>query len=123
MSGGSGDVSSTAWNSTHACEWSILSTKLRFFALNASGSARRGLASYLRRRITHALHDGNSEELFMFYRCHRATLRARLAVAHLLEPNPRTPAKWEPLARTYLRLAAADAVKLERKSSEDQEVG
>jgi uncharacterized protein len=69
---------------------------------------------YLRRRITHALHDGDSEELFMFYRCHRATLRARLAVAHLLEPNPRTPAKWEPLARTYLRLAAADAVKLER---------
>ena len=60
---------------------------------------------YLRRRIMHALHDSDSEELFVFYRCHRATLRARLAVAHLLEPNPRAPAKWEPLARTYLRLA------------------
>jgi hypothetical protein len=54
---------------------------------------------YLRRRIMHALHDGDSQELFVFYRCHRASLRARLAVAHLLEPDPRTPEKWEPLAR------------------------
>ncbi len=69
---------------------------------------------YLHRRIMHALHDGQSEELFIFYRCHRATLRARLAVAHLLEPNPRTPEKWQPLARIYLRLAAADAVRLEK---------
>jgi aminoglycoside phosphotransferase family enzyme len=69
---------------------------------------------YLRRRIMHALHDGDSEELFIFYRCHRATLRARLAVAHLLEPDPRTPEKWLPLALVYLRLAAADAVRLER---------
>jgi len=69
---------------------------------------------YLRRRIMHALHDGRSEELFVFYRCHRATLRARLAVAHLLEPDPRTPEKWQPLARRYLRMAAADAVKLGR---------
>jgi aminoglycoside phosphotransferase family enzyme len=70
---------------------------------------------YLRRRIMRALHDGDSEELFIFYRCHRATLRARLAIAHLLEPTPRTPEKWAPLARTYLRLAAADAVRLEKK--------
>ncbi len=69
---------------------------------------------YLRRRMVHALHDGESEELFIFYRCHRATLRARLAIAHLLEPDPRKPERWAPLTRTYLRLAAADAVKLER---------
>ncbi len=69
---------------------------------------------YLRRRIMHRLHDGDSEELFIFYRCHRATLRARLAIAHLLEPNPRTREKWAPLARAYLRLAAADAVRLGR---------
>lgn len=69
---------------------------------------------YLRRRIVRALHDGHSDELFLFYRCHRATLRARLAIAHLLEPNARTPEKWPRLARTYLRLAHADAVRLER---------
>ncbi len=69
---------------------------------------------YLRRRIVHALKDGKSEALFIFYRCHRATLRARLAIAHLLEADPRTPQKWAPLARRYLELAAADAVRLER---------
>ena len=69
---------------------------------------------YLRRRIVHALHDGHADELFLFYRCHRATLRARLAIAHLLEPDPRTPEKWPALARAYLRLARADAVRLEK---------
>jgi len=69
---------------------------------------------YLRRRIMHALRDGHSDELFMFYRCHRATLRARLAIAHLLEPHPRTPEKWPQLARIYLKLAVADAVRLEK---------
>jgi uncharacterized protein len=69
---------------------------------------------YIRRRAIHALRDHLSEELFTFYRCHRATLRARLSIAHLLEPEPRTPEKWPRLARTYLRIAAADAIKLER---------
>ena len=36
-------------------------------------------------------------------------LRARLAIAHLLDANPRTPEKWARLARIYLTLAAADA--------------
>ena len=76
---------------------------------------------YLRRRIMHALRDRHADELFLFYRCHRATLRARLAVAHLIEENPRTPEKWEPLARTYLRLAAADAVRLARGLAHDPE--
>jgi hypothetical protein len=41
-------------------------------------------------------------------------LRARLAIAHLLEPNPRTPEKWPRLARTYLEFAKADAARIER---------
>ncbi len=69
---------------------------------------------YIRHRVTRGLRDGLSEELFLFYRCHRATLRARLAIAHLLEPNPRTPEKWPLLARDYLRIAAADAIRIER---------
>jgi hypothetical protein len=54
------------------------------------------------------------EALFLFYRCHRATLRARLAIAHMLEQKPRTPEKWPRMAKDYLRFAAADAVRLER---------
>jgi aminoglycoside phosphotransferase family enzyme len=69
---------------------------------------------YIKRRIWRALKDNLSEELFAFYRCHRATLRARLAIAHLLEPEPRTPEKWPKLARSYLRVAAVDAIRLER---------
>ena len=69
---------------------------------------------YIRRRAIHALRDHLSEQLFTFYRCHRATLRARLSIAHLLEPNPRTPEKWPRLAHIYLQIAAADAVRLER---------
>jgi uncharacterized protein len=71
-------------------------------------------SEYLRRRLVNALHDGRSGELFVFYRCHRAMLRARLAIAHLFEPNPRTPEKWPALARAYLQIAAADALRLQR---------
>jgi len=76
------------------------------------GSAWAG--RYIRRHIAAALQDGPSEELFAFYRCYRATLRARLAIAHLLEPSPRTPEKWPALAHTYLQLALTDAIRLER---------
>jgi aminoglycoside phosphotransferase family enzyme len=87
--------------------------EIAFLSLECArlGSVRTG--AYLKRRVSRGLRDGLSDELFLFYRCHRATLRARLAIAHLLEPNPRTPEKWPRQARTYLRLAAADARCLE----------
>ena len=69
---------------------------------------------YIRRGVGRGLADGISEELFLFYRCNRAMLRARLAIAHLMEPNPRTPEKWPRLARSYLAIASADAIRLER---------
>jgi len=71
-------------------------------------------AKHLQRRFTHLLDGSYPDELFTFYRCHRATLRARLAIAHLLEAAPRTPEKWPVLARAYLRLAAIDATRLEK---------
>lgn len=39
------------------------------------------------------------------YGAARAALRARLSYAHLLEPAPRDPHKWAPLARRYLDIA------------------
>jgi len=69
---------------------------------------------YIKRRMLRVLGDDPPDDLFAFYRCHRATLRARLAIAHLLEPRPRTPEKWPRLARTYLQLAASDARTLAR---------
>jgi aminoglycoside phosphotransferase family enzyme len=71
-------------------------------------------SNHLRRRSVRIWGDGASSALFCFYRCYRATLRARLTIAHLLESSPRTPEKWLPLARDYLRIATADAIHLER---------
>jgi aminoglycoside phosphotransferase family enzyme len=88
--------------------------EIAFLSLECERLGARAVGEHLKRRVTRGLRDGLSKELFLFYRCHRATLRARLAIAHLLEPNPRTPDKWPRLARTYLQLATADAVRLER---------
>jgi len=48
-----------------------------------------------------------SQGVIDYHIAHRALIRARLALAHLLEPSPRTPEKWEPLARSYLDVAEA----------------
>lgn len=68
----------------------------------------------LRRRLSNLLNDNPASGLFLFYRIGRAMLRARLSIAHLGDPHPRTPEKWPRLARAYLALAKADVMRLER---------
>ena len=74
-------------------------------------------ASWIAARILHqvslALHDRIPEPLYRFYRSYRAALRARLAIAHLLEPNPRSPERWPAAARAYLAIAEREARWLE----------
>jgi aminoglycoside phosphotransferase family enzyme len=67
------------------------------------GAARH--ADYIVRRVAAALPGGFAPELFAFYSSYRATLRARLSIAHLLEKRPRSPEKWLPLALGYLWMA------------------
>jgi aminoglycoside phosphotransferase family enzyme len=88
--------------------------EIAFLSLECERLGAGWAGEYVKRRVARGLRDGPSEPLFLFYRCHRATLRARLAIAHLLERNPRTPEKWPRFARTYLAIAAAAAVRLER---------
>ena len=57
-------------------------------------------------RCTRALGGPPDPTLVALYRLLRALRRARLALAHLLEPAARTPARWVPRARAYLRLVA-----------------
>ena len=66
-------------------------------------------------RVFAGLGEDAVQDLFSFYRCYRATMRARLAIAHLLEPNPRTPEKWPAQAKAYLAIAAREAAGLERR--------
>lgn len=58
-----------------------------------------------------ALGDHPRPALLHLYTAHRALLRARLAMAHLLDLQPRSPEKWPPLAARYIAraLAATDA--------------
>jgi aminoglycoside phosphotransferase family enzyme len=72
------------------------------------------IGARIMRQLARGLHDDVPDSLFRFYRCYRATLRARLTIAHLLEPHVRTPEKWPALARTYLQIAEAEAALLER---------
>jgi aminoglycoside phosphotransferase family enzyme len=88
--------------------------EIAFLSLECERLGAAWAGAWLERRMRRCLRDGPSDALFSFYRCHRATLRARLAIAHLLEPNPRTPEKWPLVARNYLALAAAAAHRLDR---------
>lgn len=87
--------------------------EVAFLCLECERLEARWAADLLRRRMMHALRDGPADALFTFYHCYRATLRARLAIAHLLEPQPRTPEKWPRVTADYLALAARSARKLE----------
>lgn len=87
--------------------------EVAYLSLECERLGAAWVGAFIERRMKRMLRDGPAEELFTFYRCHRATLRARLAIAHLLEEHPRTPEKWPRLARAYLKLAEASARKLD----------
>lgn len=92
--------------------------ELAFLCVECDRLGASWASDYLHRRFRQTSKgDRGFEALFRFYRCYRATLRARLALAHLCEPSPRTPEKWPRLARIYLRLAEKDAAILERMLS------
>lgn len=88
--------------------------EIAFLCLECDRLACPGAAAHIRRGAAHRLPGGLPDALFTFYRCHRAGLRARLAATHLLDPGPHPPERWLRLAHAYLRLAAADARRLER---------
>lgn len=67
-------------------------------------------------RVSDALDDRPHKRLMAFYTAHRATLRARQALAHLLATAPRTPERWRPLGRRYLAAATAAAAILENRA-------
>lgn len=66
--------------------------------------ARDLLLHVLRSRLPHR----PSPSLMAYYGGFRALLRARLCLAHLLEPQVRRPQRWRPLAIRYIRMAARE---------------
>jgi aminoglycoside phosphotransferase family enzyme len=66
------------------------------------GTPELGLALFA--RIMAVTGDHAREGLFHLHFARKGLLRARLMLAHLVDPSPRLPEKWEPLAARYLAL-------------------
>lgn len=86
--------------------------ELAFLGLECSLAGAPWIGPRLRERCGAALGDTAPPALWMLYTAYRALLRARLATAHLLDPQPRTPRRWPPMAQGYV--ARALQVLLER---------
>jgi len=64
-----------------------------------------------------ALADAPPPALLHLYVAYRSLLRARLAMAHLLEPQARTPLKWAPRAQRYVDRSLAALASLEHAAA------
>jgi aminoglycoside phosphotransferase family enzyme len=81
--------------------------EITFLGLECERLGALWIESLIMTRLRAELSPGPSSQIIAFYRAARALLRARLALAHLTEPNPRLPQKWEPRARAYITIAFA----------------
>ncbi|HXY57532.1 MAG TPA: hypothetical protein VEH76_03035 [Methylocystis sp.] len=81
--------------------------EIAFLGMECAHLGAPEMGSKLAEEVARRLNLPVPERLMPLYAAWRAALRARLAVAHLLDPAPRTPEKWEPLAGRYLALAEA----------------
>ena len=79
--------------------------ELSFLGLECAMAGDAAIGPQLVARCADALDDPPPAALPRLHTAHRALLRARLSVAHLLEADVRTPQKWLPQARRYLQHA------------------
>ncbi len=86
--------------------------ELAFLGMECAAAGAAWVGPAIIARCAPRLADGVSDRLLAFYTAFRAALRARQAVAHLLDPVPREPAKWLPQARRYLAIGAEAAAAL-----------
>jgi len=76
--------------------------ELAFLGMECAALGAAWIGPMILERCGKILRNRASDRLVAFYTAYRATFRARQALAHLLEPHPRTPGKWIPLANRYL---------------------
>ncbi|UCG98271.1 MAG: hypothetical protein JSW31_03950 [Burkholderiales bacterium] len=84
--------------------------EITYLGLECARLGAPWIGQRLLQRLSAALDDAIDPRLVRFYARYRACVRARLALAHLDEPSPREPQRWQPLARAYLRLGAEFAL-------------
>lgn len=85
--------------------------ELAYLGLECEMAGAPWIGATLVAGLARALQDVPSPALLHLYTAHRALLRARLALAHLLDPHPRAPETWLPLAQRYIArsLTASEA--------------
>ncbi len=80
--------------------------EIDYLALECEMLGAAWIGPILHRRLAEAGVEPPDARVLRLYRSFRALVRARLAVAHLLEPRIRLPEKWLPLASRYVEAAA-----------------
>lgn len=86
--------------------------ELAFLGMECAVLGARWIGPLIVARCAEALAERPPPRQLAFYTAARAVLRARQALEHLIEPAPRTPEKWLPLARRYYAEAAGALVSL-----------
>jgi aminoglycoside phosphotransferase family enzyme len=76
--------------------------ELAFFGLECEIAGAAWVGPKIIDACSAALRDTPTPALVHLYTAYRALLRARLAMAHLLDPQPRTPQEWAPRAQRYV---------------------
>lgn len=76
--------------------------ELAYLGLECDMAGASWIGPQLMSGIANALRDHPHPALLSLYAAHRAMVRARLAMAHLLDPQPRSPEKWTPLTERYI---------------------
>lgn len=81
--------------------------ELAFLGLECAIAGADWIGPRILARVGEALGVPAPARLVALYTAYRAILRARLAAAHLLDDEPRTPQRWLPKAQRYLRQASS----------------
>ena len=96
--------------------------EIAFLDLECERLGSRWAGRYIRRRIAAALRDGPADELFAFYRCYRATLRARGSPGASARTFATDAGKVAGIGARFLQIALADAVR-SKDFSKHKQVG
>lgn len=81
--------------------------EIAYLGLECEMAGAAWIGPYLWGGMAKALEQTPPVALHHLYTAHRALQRARLAMAHLLDPQPTTPQRWTPLADRYIAMACA----------------
>ncbi len=79
--------------------------ELAYLAMECEREGAPSIGVWLFEAYGAARGDRPGADLIAFYKCRRAFLRARIAIAHLDESHIREPGKWHERTASYLKLA------------------